>query len=201
MAKEIENLDSPKEELDGQEEEPETEVAEETDDSAALKEKLEKVQKSNTQLFERAKKAEGFVKDDSGKWAKKPVEQEKPEPKKEAPVIDKPIEDRKLDEMLDAKLEKREISNLEISDSLKKEVGAYVKLNGGSVKEALASPYIQFRIGEAKDAEDTEEASLGGGKGKTAKENISEPGTFDLSTDEGKAKFKKWEEKVKKDLG
>ena len=198
MAKETENLDSPKEELDGQEEEPETEVAEETDDSAVLKEKLEKVQKKNYDLFIRTKKAEGFVKDDSGKWVKKPIEQK---PEKEAPVPDKPIEDRKIDEILDAKLEKREIANLEISDSLKKEVGAYVKLNGGSVKEALNSPYIQFRIGEAQDAENTEEASLGGGKGKTAKEDISEPGTFDLSTEDGKAKFKKWEEKVKKDLG
>lgn len=197
------DLTASNEELDEQVEELEKEeVVKEDDNLDVLKEKLEKVQEQNKKLFSRTKRAEGFVKDDSGKWVKKPVEQEKPEIK-EAPATSQEIEDKKFDERLDAKLEKRELSNFDISDSLKKEVGAYAKLNDVSVKEALVSPYIKFRLDEEESADITEEASLGGGKGKTAKRDIGQigPGDFDLKTEQGKKDFKAWEEKVKKELG
>ncbi len=70
MENEIENLDSPNEETD-------TEV--ETEDVNALKEKLTELSGKNKQLFERAKKAEGFEKVD-GKWVKPaPKPETKPE--------------------------------------------------------------------------------------------------------------------------
>lgn len=42
-----------------------------TDDPVALKEQLAKKDEQNRRLFERAKKAEGFVKGEDGKWVKK----------------------------------------------------------------------------------------------------------------------------------
>lgn len=203
MAEEkIENGNSENAEPDKQEEELETEVVDEIDDPDVLKEKLAKVEKANKQLFSRTKQAEGFVKGDEGKWVKKPVE--KKEEKKEKPKEEKKpeeIADEKLSDLLDAKLEKRELTNLDISDTLKKDVGDYAKLNGVSVKEALNSPYIQFRKKEAEEADNTEEASLGGGKGKTAKISDIDPSKLDLTTDEGKANLKKWEDKARKELG
>lgn len=73
MENENENLDS----LNEAEAEPEN--GEPTDDVVALKEKVNELSGKNKQLFERAKKAEGFEKVD-GKW----VKAQKPEPKPEA---------------------------------------------------------------------------------------------------------------------
>jgi hypothetical protein len=67
----IENLDSQNEE---QEVAKTTEETTEEVDVEALKEQ-------NKKLFERAKKAEGFTKDENGEWVKKP----KPEVKEETP--------------------------------------------------------------------------------------------------------------------
>ena len=200
MAEEIENSDSSNGEPDEQEEELDTDVVDEIDDSAVLKEKLEKAQKANSQLFERTKKAEGFVKDDAGKWVKKPVE---PAPEKEPekePTAEE-ITDEKLDKALEDKLEKRELNSFDISDDLKKEVGAYAKLNGVSVKKARDSPYIQFRVKEVESADNADEASLGGGKGKTAKTEIVGEGNFDLTTEKGRKDFAKWEEQKREELG
>lgn len=55
-----------------------------TNDISALKEKLTKTEEANRQLFERAKKAEGFDKVD-GKW----VKAQKPEPKKSEVMFEK----------------------------------------------------------------------------------------------------------------
>jgi len=70
-----EDLDSSTQTDDGNDKGQDDSVVE-TDDVAKLKEQ-------NTRLFERAKRAEGFVKQDDGKWIKKPkpVEQPKPETK------------------------------------------------------------------------------------------------------------------------
>lgn len=73
MPEQIENLDSLNEEQYAEVSE------EETEDVSALQERLNKLSGQNRQLFERAKKAEGFEKNSEGKWVKtqKP---EKPEP-------------------------------------------------------------------------------------------------------------------------
>ena len=80
MADENENLDSPNEELVGQvEPEITSDGTEILDDVTALQEKLAETEAKNRQLFERAKKAEGFELKD-GKWVKK-EEPKKPEAK------------------------------------------------------------------------------------------------------------------------
>ncbi len=80
MPNEIENDDSSNVEND-------TEV-EETEDVNALKEKLTELSGKNKQLFERAKKAEGFEKKD-GKWIRVEKSESKPELKSEPPPLPK----------------------------------------------------------------------------------------------------------------
>ena len=48
-----------------------TDTNDSTDDSANDSDDVEQLKKQNLRLFERAKKAEGFVKDDKGVWIKK----------------------------------------------------------------------------------------------------------------------------------
>ena len=199
MADELETTDSTNGEADGQEE-PETVVIEDTDDADVLKEKLEKVQGLNAQLFERTKKAEGFVKGDDGKWVKKLVEVKEPVKPKETPSG---LTEEQVGKLLGEQLEKRDVENFEISDSLKKEVSNYAKLNNVSVKKALDSEYIQFKLDKEKDETRTEEASLGGGKRTTAK---IDPGKIDTSTidhksEQGEKDMKAWEDDVRKELG
>ena len=135
MEKEIETIDSPNDETELEvkpEITPEEDEETDSEEVIALKDK-------NRQLFERAKKAEGFTKQEDGTWAKKP----KPEPKVEP--TPKSAQTPDLDKLLDEKFEKRELESLDISDELKKEVQTYAKLNKVSIKKALDSDYIQFK--------------------------------------------------------
>ena len=195
------DLTASKEDTDGQEE-PETVVVEDTDDADVLKEKLEKIQEQNIHLFERTKKAEGFIKGDDGKWVKKPIEVKEPAKPKETP-IPSGLTEEQVGKLLGEQLEKRDVESFDISDSLKKEVSNYAKLNNVSVKKALDSEYIQFKLDKEKDETRTEEASLGGGKRTTAK---VDPGdidtkTIDHSTEEGQKKMSDWEDNARKELG
>jgi len=126
------------------------------------------------------------------------------EKKEEAKPAPEAVNTENLDELMDEKLEKRELNSLDISDELKEEVGAYAKLNKVSVKKAMESPYIKFRLEEAGGEETTEEASIdGGSKTATVKKNTKEidPTKLDLTTDEGKKQYKEWEEQTRKALG
>jgi len=67
-----ENLDSQNEEEVANVAETEAETTEEVD--------VEALKEQNKRLFERAKKAEGFVKNEQGQWVKKPKSQPKAEP-------------------------------------------------------------------------------------------------------------------------
>lgn len=74
MENEIETLDS----LNEAEAEPET--GEPTEDVVALKEKMNELSDKNRKLFERAKRAEGFERNDEGRWIKKPEVKTEPPP-------------------------------------------------------------------------------------------------------------------------
>ena len=77
-------------ELDGQDPELDTEdTPVETEDVNALKEKVDELSGKNKQLFERAKKAEGFDKVD-GKWVKTQKPEAKPEPPALTPQSNEP---------------------------------------------------------------------------------------------------------------
>lgn len=78
MENENENADS----LNGENNENfDSSKGESSEEVVALKEKLQKIEEANRQLFERTKKAEGFEQKD-GKWIKpEPKPESKPEPK------------------------------------------------------------------------------------------------------------------------
>jgi len=71
-------------------------VAQETDDPAALKKERDELAQTNRQLFERAKKAEGFVKVD-GKWVKAPKPEEAVATKNELKATASELEAAQLD--------------------------------------------------------------------------------------------------------
>ncbi len=141
-------------------------------------------------LYARAKTAEA-----DAKLAREELAKSKTSGKP-APVGD-------IDKLLDAKLEKRDLDALDLSDELKKEVSTFAKVQGVSVKQALKSDYISY----LKDKEDKKErinnASLGANRRGNVKKDYSEmtASDFDLRTPEGKAEFAKYEEHLKKELG
>ena len=151
----------------------------------------------NKRLYARAKKAEGFVLEDNV-WVKKP---------KPTPIIEPkpatPPKESDIDKLLDAKLEKRELENLDLSDELKKEVSVYAKVQGISVKKALSSEYISFLKEKEEKKEKNNNASLGSNRKGTTKKDYSEKkaSEFDLRTPEGRAEHAKYQEYLKEQLG
>ena len=191
MENEIENIDSPNDETDEQELEttPDEELEGDSEEMIALKQK-------NRQLFERAKKAEGFEKQEDGTWFKKP----KPEPKK--PEV-KPTPQREVNPDVKSTvqeiLEQRDLEAFEVSDTLKKEIQTYAKLQGISVKKAEQSEYIQFLKGKEDQQAKLENANLPKGRKGTAKVDYSQKKAtdFDLTTPEGRQGFKDYKEWLK----
>jgi len=187
------NSENEAENQDTEEENLETTTDEDSPEVAALKDK-------NRQLFERAKKAEGFVKQEDGTWVKKPKPEvktkpeDKPQPQPSKPIIDDDVIDKKVEE----KLEQRELESLEISDELKQEVKTYAKAAGLTVKQVLKSDYYQFLKQKDEAKQKIDEASIGGKKrGTPSGKDFSsvKPSDFDLSTKEGRDgwdEYKKW---------
>ncbi len=194
MADKIENIDSPNDEekdIKGKEgDEPEGDEPEDTDDVGDLK-------KQNQSLYEQLKKAKGYERDGEGKWIKKP------KPVEIKPKVPVPTpKDADIDSILEAKLEKRDLDALDLSDELKKEVSTYAKVQGISVKKALQSDYISFLKEKEEKKEKIDNASLGS-KRKSVKKDYSEmkASDFDLKTPEGKADFAKYEQHLREQLG
>ncbi len=216
MKNKTENLDSLKQEVETLDEElktldPETDkekISEITEKVNSLNDEIkviseeedddiESVKEANKRLFARAKKAEGFVLE-GDKWVKKPKVAPKIEPK----TFTQPKESD-IDKLLDAKLEKRDLESLDLSDKLKKEVETYAKVQGISVKKALNSDYISFLKEKEEKQEKINNASLGNRNRKGAKKDYSEmtASDFDLKTPEGKAEFAKYEQHLREKLG
>ena len=189
MANEIENADSPngadEQELDNEDID--------TDDPQALKEALEKTQGLNKQLFERAKKAEGFELKD-GKWVKKPAPP-KPEPPKPAtPPSGFSKED--AERLLDEKMNERDLRSLDLSDELKEEVRTLAKVKGISYLEASKAPYILHLKGEEEQkARATKAAIPPKAKGSTATRTFSKDtkaSDFDMKDPVQREAYKDW---------
>ena len=115
----------------------------------------------------------------------------------------KPAPTSDIDKLLDAKLEKRDLDALDLSDELRKEVSTYAKVQGVSVKKALNSEYISFLKDKEDKKEKIDNASLGSKRRASSKKDYSEmkPSDFDLKTPEGKADFAKYEEHLRTQLG
>lgn len=147
MENEFENLDSSNEGTENADSSNGEEV-----DVEALKAENEKVKSQNKQLFERAKKAEGFVLQD-GKWIK-PALTLKPEEKSE--TSNKKSEEYSLQDI-------RALSDIHDDDVA--EVVEFAKFKGISIAEAKKHPAVKALLDTNKEFRATE-AAKNSGKGK-----------------------------------
>ena len=110
---------------------------------------------------------------------------------------------KKVDAKVDERLQKQELSSLELSDELKEEVKSYAELKKMSIKEALNSPYLQFRKQEEEKQQRNNAASIGSKRKAGAKINYDQmkPTDFDMSTEEGRKEFHEYEKTLKEKLG
>jgi len=187
MENENENLDSLNEIEDTENVNEEESVEGESEETEG--EDKPKYTENEKKLYARAKKAEAEAKSMKEQLAKnKPTG-------KPTPVGD-------IDKLLDAKLEKRELDNLDLSDELKKQVSTYAKVNNVNIKKALSSDYISFLKEKEEKEEKINNASLGSNRKSVKKDYANMKSTdFDLRTPEGKADFAKYEDYLRKELG
>lgn len=185
--KEDENVDSTND-TEGTEKTNEEEVAD-TDSEETEGEDKPKYTDNEKKLYARAKKAEAAEKLAKDELAKSKTSG------KPAPASD-------IDSIVEAKLEKRDLDALDLSDELRKEVSTYAKVQGVSIKKALSSDYITFLKQKEEKNDKIDNASLGS-KRKATKKDYSDmkPSDFDLKTPEGKADFAKYEEHIRSELG
>lgn len=98
---------------------------------------------------------------------------------------------KEAEEATEAKLEQRDLDDMEYSDTVKSEIKKLARLQSMSVRKAAKDPYIQHLIAEeVKTAAVNEAANNGTRKGKSGvKIDVSKPldvNDFDLSTEEGR---------------
>lgn len=153
MENETENLNSPNEETT-----VETETAENNEDTSkldatALQKKLAETEEANRQLFERAKKAEGFVKVD-GKW----VKGAKPETKTETKV--EPKATGELDETALDYLDLKGVTEQEDIDIIE----SVIKRTGQTVRQALKDDYVVAKLKANQDKRAVQQAMPSGTK-------------------------------------
>jgi len=170
-------------------------------------EDIESVKGKNKQLFARLMKAEGKVKDpETGKWVKqapkeepaKPEEKPKPKPsEKQSPPANVTLTEDDVDARLEAKLFKRDLDALDVSEEIRGEIKKYAQSNNLSVTQAANSKYINFLKGEEAEKKKIEDATISKKQKSFAKADFADakPSDFDLSTAEGReqwGEYKKW---------
>ena len=140
-------------------------VIDENDDIAAVKEKFEKLSErgvktsdDNKQLFERAKKAEGFVKTD-GKWVKAP----KTEPKAEPKVETKTPSESKTNELDENALDFLDLKGITEDEDVTV-VEDIVAKTGQTVRQVLKDDYVISKLKANKDAREVKAATPGSTK-------------------------------------
>ena len=136
----------------------------EAPDATALQAKVDELEGSNKQLFERAKKAEGFEKDGEGNWVKEDVKETK-----ESKSEKKETKSKKSDEEFGL-LQKtflrsagiKEADEIELAEKLQKETGKDIDV-------LIESKYFKSELEELRDANATTKATSGveGGSGGT----------------------------------
>lgn len=108
-------------------------------------------------------------------------------PVKEEVKIDEDF-DKKLDDGINKRLEKKAIDELDYSDDLKAEIENLAKLKNQTVKQVLRDPYIAYKIEEYEKENKTDEASISRTKKTTGKQTFSmdSPPDCDMATEEGR---------------
>jgi hypothetical protein len=146
MENQIENLNSPNEEVEqiepevNQTQETEPILIEETQDEvSALKAK-------NQELYEQLKKAKGFVRDDSGQWAKKPQ-----------PVAQPVVEEKTGEDISNSEI--FTLISAGIPQEDKDEVVLYARTHKISVSDAVKSPEVKAILKVREDYRKSSEVS------------------------------------------
>ena len=121
----------------------------ETLDSAALQAKLAEVEQTNKQLFERAKKAEGFVKVD-GKWVKAPKPEEAVETAQQLKAKTGELSETQLDY-----LDLKGVTNEDDIDVIQK----VMLRTGQTVRQALGDEYVASKLAANKAKRDVQSAT------------------------------------------
>ena len=174
---------------EAQEDELRTQLAEELglseDDDADKLDKLVAREMKNRKLLSTAvrQKIDWRTKATGGKPPAKKDSKETP--------LDAEAVRREAEAAAEARLEARDLEEMDYSDPIKEQIKKVAKLNGTSVRAAAKDPYIQSLIEtESKQKAANEAADNGTRKGKTGiKIDLSkplDPKNFDLSTEEGR---------------
>ena len=181
MANETENINSTNDEVESSDtlNEEETLNLDDIDDIDRAKELLAEKDKQNKQLFQRAKKAEEKLKESKTKVEETKVETQPSQPEPKIDVVDKKV--REI-------LEERDLDSVDISDGDKKELKAFAKATGISIKEALKSDFYNFKKEKFDATKKAEEASISGGGGSPRRQefDINNPPKCDMATEEGR---------------
>ena len=165
MANEDVNEDTQNLETDEQELEPADDNNEELD-AVALKTKLDETTQANRQLFERAKKAEGFVKLD-GKWVKAP----KAEPEAKPKVETKPASETNTSELDETALDFLDLKGFTEDEDITL-IENIVAKTGQTVRQVLKDEYVVSKLETNKVAREAKKGTpegikRGGAQGDT----------------------------------
>lgn len=145
MEKENENADS----FNGEDTGVDTSASTETVDVEALKAKVVEVETTNKQLFERAKKAEGFVKVD-GKWVKAP--------KAEDAIATANELKTKTGELSETQLDYLDLKGVTDADDIDV-IQKVMQRTGQTVRQALSDEYVASKLAANKAKRDVQNAT------------------------------------------
>lgn len=102
-----------------------------------------------------------------------------------------------IDARVEAKLFKRDLDSLDVSEEVREEIKKYAQSNNLSVSQAANSKYINFIKEEEAQKKKVEEATISGKRKSQPRTDFAEasPSDFDLTTPEGRegwASYKNW---------
>lgn len=145
MEQTIENADSPNSEANDQDVSQDQEVL----DPAALKKERDELAQTNRQLFERAKKAEGFVKVD-GKWVKAP--------KAEEAIAAQNELQSKTGELNETQLDYLDLKGITHDDDIAI-IQRVMQRTGQTVRQALGDDYVKAKLSAEQKKREVQNAT------------------------------------------
>lgn len=134
-------------------------------------------------------------------WREKAQKPAPTEQKKEETPQPVPKDDVKklISDTLTEALEERDLSSLDFSDELKKELKNYAKVSGLTVKQAMTSDYFIYLKDKEDKAEKVANASIGGKRRSPSRQEYSaeKPPKPDMSTKEGREEWAEYRKFLK----
>lgn len=92
---------------------------------------------------------------------------------------------------VEARLEQRDLDEMDYSDEIKAEIKKVAQIQGVSVRQAVKDPYIQARIDKVKAADRVTEAGTARSS-KAIPLNAKGMPKFDFSTEKGRKDYDEW---------